>query len=86
MASKGEKWMTVFTKGVLEMNKNPLGLILGVSLVSVLIGAISTRLMLSERSKGPLFALYERVDGVIILLWLIIGILILAGGFAYASF
>ena len=42
--------------------------------------------MLSERSEGPLFALYERVDGVIILLWLIIGILVLAGGFAYATF
>ena len=69
-----------------NLKNNPLGLILGVSLVSVLLGVISTRLMLSERSEGPLFALYERVDGVIILLWLIIGILVLAGGFAYATF
>lgn len=61
------------------MNKNPLTLILSVGLVSLLLGAISTRLMLSERSTGPLFALYERVDGVIILLWLIIGLIILGG-------
>lgn len=66
------------------MNKNPLTLILSVGLVSLLLGAISTRLMLSERSKGPLFALYERVDGVIILLWLIIGLIIL-GGVLYAT-
>ena len=66
------------------MNKNPLTLILSVGLVSLLLGAISTRLMLTERSKGPLFALYERVDGVIILLWLIIGLIIL-GGVLYAT-
>tara|TARA_R110000824_G_scaffold172969_4_gene350951 strand:+ start:1376 stop:1579 length:204 start_codon:yes stop_codon:yes gene_type:complete len=67
------------------MNKNPLTLILSVGLVSLLLGAISTRLMLSERSTGPLYALYERVDGVIILLWLIIGLIIL-GGVLYAAF
>ena len=67
------------------MNKNPLTLILSVGLVSLLLGAISTRLMLSERSTGPLYALYERVDGVIILLWLIIGLIIL-GGVLYATF
>ena len=66
------------------MNKNPLTLILSVGLVSLLLGAISTRLMLSERSTGPLYALYER-DGVIILLWLIIGLIIL-GGVLYAAF
>jgi len=66
------------------MNKNPLTLILSVGLVSLLLGAISTRLMLSERSTGPLYALYERVDGVIILLWLIIGLIIL-GGVLYAT-
>jgi len=68
-----------------DSRNNPIGLVFGVALVGVLLGALSTRLMLSERSQGPLFALYERVDGVIILLWLIIGLLVLAGGVAYAS-
>ena len=68
-----------------DSRNNPIGLVFGVALVGVLLGALSTRLMLSERSQGPLFALYERVDGVIILLWLIIGILALAGGVAYAT-
>ena len=64
----------------------PIGLVFGVALVGVLLGALSTRLMLSERTEGPLFALYERVDGVILLLWLIIGLLVLAGGVTYATF
>jgi len=68
-----------------ESRNNPIGLVFGVALVGVLLGALSTRLMLSERSQGPLFALYERVDGVILLLWLIIGFLVLAGGVAYAT-
>ena len=68
-----------------ESRNNPIGLVFGVALVGVLLGALSTRLMLSERSQGPLFALYERVDGVIVLLWLIIGLLVLAGGVAYAT-
>lgn len=68
-----------------DSRNNPIGLVFGVALVGVLLGALSTRLMLSERSQGPLFALYERVDGVIILLWLIIGLLVLAGGVAYAT-
>ena len=68
-----------------DSRNNPIGLVFGAVLVGVLLGALSTRLMLSERSQGPLFALYERVDGVIILLWLIIGLLVLAGGVAYAS-
>ena len=70
-----------------QPHKNPLALILGVGLFSVLLGAISTRLMLSERSQGPLYALYERVDAVILMLWLIIIIIVVAlGGFLYASF
>lgn len=68
-----------------DSRNNPIGLVFGVALVGVLLGALSTRLMLSERSQGPLFALYERVDGVIVLLWLIIGLLVLAGGVAYAT-
>lgn len=68
-----------------DSRNNPIGLVFGVALVGVLLGALSTRLMLSERSQGPLFALYERVDGVILLLWLIIGLLVLAGGVAYAT-
>lgn len=68
-----------------ESRNNPIGLVFGVALVGVLLGALSTRLMLSERTQGPLFALYERVDGVIVLLWLIIGLLVLAGGVAYAT-
>jgi len=68
-----------------ESRNNPIGLVFGVALVGVLLGALSTRLMLSERTQGPLFALYERVDGVILLLWLIIGLLVLAGGVAYAT-
>tara|TARA_R110002012_G_C11569148_1_gene604209 strand:+ start:208 stop:423 length:216 start_codon:yes stop_codon:yes gene_type:complete len=68
-----------------ESRNNPIGLVFGVALVGVLLGALSTRLMLSERTQGPLFALYERVDGVILLLWLIIGLLVLAGGVAFAT-
>ena len=68
-----------------DSRNNPIGLVFGVALVGVLLGALSTRLMLSERSQGPLFALYERVDGVILLLWLIIGLLVLAGGVAFAT-
>jgi len=69
-----------------DSRNNPIGLVFGVALVGVLLGALSTRLMLSERTEGPLFALYERVDGVILLLWLIIGLLVLAGGVTYATF
>tara|TARA_R110002020_G_scaffold170714_2_gene360568 strand:- start:5330 stop:5545 length:216 start_codon:yes stop_codon:yes gene_type:complete len=68
-----------------DSKNNPIGLVFGVALVGVVLGALSTRLMLSERTEGPLFALYERVDGVIILLWLIIGLLALAGGVTYAT-
>lgn len=68
-----------------DSRNNPIGLVFGVALVGVLLGALSTRLMLSERTQGPLFALYERVDGVILLLWLIIGLLVLAGGVAFAT-
>lgn len=68
-----------------ESKNNPIGLVFGVALVGVLLGALSTRLMLSERTQGPLFALYERVDGVILLLWLIIALLVLAGGVVYAT-
>tara|TARA_R100001443_G_scaffold11264_1_gene20873 strand:- start:237 stop:452 length:216 start_codon:yes stop_codon:yes gene_type:complete len=68
-----------------ESKNNPIGLVFGVALVGVLLGALSTRLMLSERTEGPLYALYERVDGVILLLWLIIGLLVLAGGVVYAT-
>jgi|SaaInlV_125m_DNA_1040241.scaffolds.fasta_scaffold296724_2 hypothetical protein len=68
-----------------DSRNNPIGLVFGVALLGVVLGALSTRLMLSERSQGPLFALYERVDGVILLLWLIIGLLVLAGGVAFAT-
>lgn len=68
-----------------DSRNNPIGLVFGVALLGVVLGALSTRLMLSERSQGPLFALYERVDGVILLLWLIIGLLLLAGGVTYAT-
>ena len=63
-----------------------LACVFGVALLGVVLGALSTRLMLSERTEGPLFALYERVDGVIVLLWLIIGLMLLAGGVTYATF
>ena len=69
-----------------DSKNNPIGLVFGVALLGVVLGALSTRLMLSERTEGPLFALYERVDGVIVLLWLIIGLILLAGGVTYATF
>ena len=69
-----------------DSRNNPIGLVFGVALLGVVLGALSTRLMLSERTEGPLFALYERVDGVIVLLWLIIGLMLLAGGVTYATF
>lgn len=64
-------------------DKNPIALIIALSLIGVGVGALSTRLLLSERTNGPIYALYERVDAVIILLWVIIALVL--GGSIYAA-
>lgn len=70
---------------MIDMDRNPLPLLLLVCFVSVGVGALGTRLMLTERPQSPIRGLYERVDAIILILWLVVGLILLLGGFAYAS-
>jgi len=70
---------------MIVMERNPLPLLVLACFVSVGVGVLGTRLMLTERPKSPINGLYERVDAIIIILWLVVVLILLLGGFAFAS-
>ncbi len=67
------------------MQRNPLPLLLLASLVSVGVGVGLRHFMAVERTESPLNGLYERVDAVIAILWLVVLLVLIIGGLVYAS-
>lgn len=67
------------------MQRNPLPLLLLASLVSVGVGVGLRHFMAVERTESPLMGLYERVDAVIAILWLLVLLVVSIGGWLYVS-
>lgn len=67
------------------MQRNPLPLLLLASVVSVGVGVGLRHFMAVERTESPLTGLYERVDAVIAILWLLVLLVVSIGGWLYVS-
>lgn len=67
------------------MNRNPLPLLLLASVLSVGVGVGLRHFMAVERTESPFVSLYERVDAVIAILWLVVILVIALGVGFYAS-
>jgi len=67
------------------MERNPLPLLLLASLVSVGVGVGLRHFMAVERTESPFTGLYERVDAVIAILWLVVLLILVLAGWSYVS-
>jgi len=54
-------------------------------MVSVAVGVGLRHFMAVERTESPLTGLYERVDAVIAILWLVVLLVVSIGGWLYVS-
>ena len=67
------------------MERNPLPLLLLASLVSVGVGVGLRHFMAVERTESVFTSLYERVDAVIAILWLVVLLILILAGWFYVS-
>ena len=67
------------------MERNPLPLLLLASLVSVGVGVGLRHFMAVERTESVVTSLYERVDAVIAILWLVVLLILVLAGWFYVS-
>ena len=67
------------------MERNPLPLLLLASLVSVGVGVGWRHFMAVERTESVFTSLYERVDAVIAILWLVVLLILVLAGWFYVS-
>lgn len=67
------------------MERNPLPLLLLASLVSVGVGVGLRHFMAVERTESVFTSLYERVDAVIAILWLVVLLILVLAGWFYVS-
>ena len=67
------------------MERNPLPLLLLASLVSVGGGVGLRHFMAVERTESVFTSLYERVDAVIAILWLVVLLILVLAGWFYVS-
>ena len=68
-----------------RMERNPLPLLLLASLVSVGVGVGLRHFMAVERTESVFTSLYERVDAVIAILWLVVLLILILAGWFYVS-
>ena len=67
------------------MERTPLPLLLLASLVSVGVGVGLRHFMAVERTESVFTSLYERVDAVIAILWLVVLLILVLAGWFYVS-